>query len=126
MQTLVEIGPSNASQSNDQSFRTLLCPSSVVFCQYIYIYIFFTHLIVFQSFSCFHRKKSLHSKRRELNKVILRAVSYIVLLRCRLIYSLHYAPYEHIYICMYIDSAPLRKDTGVFESLGRLIIVLLD
>ena len=38
----------------------------------------------------------------ELNKVILRAVSYIVLLRCRLIYNQHYAPYEHIYIYVYI------------------------
>ena len=47
-------------------------------------------------------KKSLHSKRRELNKVILRAVSYIVLHRCRLICNQHYAPYEHIYIYIYI------------------------
>ena len=53
-------------------------------------------MIVFVN--CLHLKKSLYSKRRELNKVILRAVSYIVLLRCRLIYNQHYALYEHIYI----------------------------
>ena len=42
---------------------------------------------------------------RELDKVILRAVSYIVLLRCRLIYNQHYAPYEHIYIYyIYFDT----------------------
>ena len=46
-------------------------------------------------------EKSLHSKRRELNKVTLRAVSYVVLLRCRLIYNQHYAPYEHIYIYIF-------------------------
>ena len=33
-----------------------------------------------------------------LIRVKLRAVSHIVFLRCRLIYSQHYAPYEHIYI----------------------------
>ena len=37
-----------------------------------------------------------------LNKVILRAVSYIVFIRCRLIYNQHYAPYEHIYIYIMI------------------------
>ena len=37
--------------------------------------------------------------------------------------------YIYIYIFIYIyftDSTPLRKDTGVFESYGRLIIILLD
>ena len=67
----------------------------------IFPYINFSHLIVFQSFNCFHLKKSLHSKRRELNKVIY-VLSYIVLLRCRLIHSQHYATYEHIYIYMCI------------------------
>ena len=33
---------------------------------------------------------------------MLRAVSYIVFIRCRLIYNQHYAPYEHIYIYIYI------------------------
>ena len=50
----------------------------------------------------FHLKKGLYSKRREFNKVILRAVSHIVFLRCRLIYNQHYAPYEHIYIYVYL------------------------
>ena len=38
-------------------------------------------------------RKGLYSKRREFNKVILRAVSNIVLLSCRLIYiyeNIHY------------------------------------
>ena len=62
-------------------------------------------------FNFFHLKKSLHSKRRELNKVILRAVSYIVLLRCRLIYNQHFAPYEHIYIYMlYVDKKGCTED----------------
>ena len=71
---------------------------------YIYIYIHniyyvnFTNAIVFQSFNCFHLRKGLYWKRREHNNVILRAVSLIALLRCRLIYSQQYAPYEHIYI----------------------------
>ena len=29
---------------------------------------------------------------------MLRAVSHVVLLRCRIIHNQHYAPYEHIYI----------------------------
>ena len=37
-------------------------------------------------------------------------------------YSMYSVPY--IYICIYI--VPLRKDTGVFESFGRPIIILLD
>ena len=49
----------------------------------------------------FHLRKGLYSKRSEFNKFILRAVSHIVLLRCRLIYNQHYAPYEHIYIYIY-------------------------
>ena len=60
---------------------------------YIYLYIYvhfpyvnFTHAIVFQSINCFHLKKGLYSKRREFNNFILRAVSHIVLLRCRLTY----------------------------------------
>ena len=61
---------------------------------YIYIYIYIYNYI--------HLKKSLKSKRCDLNKVILRAVSYIVFIRCRLIYNQHYAPYEHIYIYIYI------------------------
>ena len=50
--------------------------------------------------------KGLYTKRREFNKVILRAASHIVLLRCRLIYNQHYVPYEHIYIysCIYVYS----------------------
>ena len=31
-----------------------------------------------------------------------------------------------IYIFTFTDSTPLRKDTGVFESYSRLIIILLD
>ena len=58
--------------------------------------------IRYYAFYIYILKKSLYSKRRELNKVILRAVSYIVLLRCRLINNQHYAPYEHIYIYIYI------------------------
>ena len=47
--------------------------------------------------------------------------------------------YIYVYICIYIllytiyiytiyitDSTPPRKNTGVFESFGRFIIVLLD
>ena len=35
--------------------------------------------------------------------------------------------YVYIYVYIYIAaSTPLRKDTGVFESFGRFIIVLLD
>ena len=45
---------------------------------YTYIYIY--------EFNYIHLKKSLYSKRCDLNKVILRAVSYIVFIRCRLIY----------------------------------------
>ena len=56
----------------------------------------------FQQFNYIHLKKSLYSKRCDLNKVILRAVSYIVFIRCRLIYNQHYAPYEHIYIYIYM------------------------
>ena len=41
--------------------------------------------------------KSLHWKRRELNKVILRAVSYIVLLRCQLIYIYMHTLHAYIY-----------------------------
>ena len=65
---------------NDYGVYLLLGDIPFTLIDYIYIYL----------------RKSLHSKRRELNKVILRAVSYIVLLRCRLIYNQHYAPYEHI------------------------------
>ena len=69
---------------------------------YIYIYIFhdvnFTHLIVFSAVNYIHLKKSLYSKRCDINKVILRAVSYIVFIRCRLIYNQHYI-YIYIYIC---------------------------
>ena len=75
---------------------------------YIYIRIFpyedFTRAIVFQSINCFLPRKGLFSKRRELNKLILRAVSHVVLLRCRLIYNQHYAPYEHVYIYICICS----------------------
>ena len=50
-------------------------------------------------------------------------LSYITLSRI----MLHIYIYIYIYICSYItDSTPLRKDTGVFESYGRLIIILLD
>ena len=66
----------------------------------IFSYVYVTHAIVFQSINCHHLKKGLYSKRRESNKFILRAVSHIDLLRCRLIYNQHYAPYEHIYIYM--------------------------
>ena len=66
-------------------------------CMYIYIY-----TCIYMYINCFHLKKGLYSKHREFNKVILRAVSHIVLLRCRLIYNQHYAPYEHIYIYVYI------------------------
>ena len=47
----------------------------------------------------------LYSKRREFDKIILRAVSHIVLLRCQLIYDQHYAPYEHIYLytCVFMS-----------------------
>ena len=58
----------------------------------------------------------IHSKRRELNKVILRAVSYIVLLRCRLIYNQHYAPYEHIYICIYTHLYLSEDDRSFFKA----------
>ena len=57
-------------------------------------------------FNCFHLKKSLYSKRRELNKVILRAVSYIVLLRCYIYsYMLHICYiYSLLHICIYIHN----------------------
>ena len=45
---------------------------------------------IFSTINCFHLKKGLSSKRRDINKVILRAVSHIALLRCRLIYNQHY------------------------------------
>ena len=47
----------------------------------------------------------------EINNVILRVVSYIVLLRCRLIYNQHYAPYEQIFIyfCDYEKMPTLKK-----------------
>ena len=63
---------------------------SDLICRVIYIY------------NCFHLKKGLYSRRREFNKVMLRAVSHIVLFSCRLIYSQHYAPYEHIYTYIYM------------------------
>ena len=70
----------------------------IVLTLYIYIYICilfryvnFTNAIVFQSFNCFQLRKGLSSNHREFNKVILRAVFHIVLLRCRLM---------HIYICI--------------------------
>ena len=50
-----------------------------------------------------HLRKGLYSKRREFNKVILRAVSHIVLLRCPLIHNQHYALYEHTHIYIYIS-----------------------
>ena len=130
---------------------------------YIYIYIV----------NCFHLKKGSYSKRREFYKVILCAVSHIVLLRCRLIYNQHYpGPLPkvlgsslgechiiNLFRCVLSFSATLakrwkvqfrlglainsttlilitaykypnntilyiyRKDTGVFESFGRFIIV---
>ena len=47
----------------------------------------------------------------EINNVILRAVSYIVLIRCRLTYNQHYAPYEQIFIyfCDYEKMPTLKK-----------------
>ena len=65
-----------------------------------------------------HDVSSLQAKRRELNKVILRAVSYIVLLRCRLIYNQQYAPYEHLYIYSYIYINKW-KPLGVVQSTLR-------
>ena len=55
-------------------------------------------MYIYITINCFHLKKGLYSKRREFNKVILRAVFHIVLLRCRLTNNQHYAPYIHIHI----------------------------
>ena len=59
-------------------------------------------------------------------------MSYIDLLRCRLIYNQHYAPYEHIYICVscihvvvsYI-SFPLTH-TSYRVAKGTIIFKILD
>ena len=54
--------------------------------------------------------------RREFNKVILRAVSHIVLLRCLLIYTQHYAPQEHIFI-NFCDSKEMPTHKKFFSNL---------
>ena len=46
----------------------------------------YIYICIYELFNCFHLRKGLYSKRRKFNKVILHAVSRIVLLRCRLIY----------------------------------------
>ena len=68
---------------------------------YIYIYIYIYIFFFFQQFNYIHLKKSLYSKRCDLNKVILRAVSYIVFIRCRLIY-IHIHTYIFLIIAIYI------------------------
>ena len=50
----------------------------------------------------------INPKRRELNRFMLRAVHYIILLRCWHIHNQHYATYEQtyiyvfIYVCVYV------------------------
>ena len=69
---------------------------------YIYIFIYsrifsyvnFTHLIVFQSFNCLNLKKSLYTKRRELNNVI-----YVL---CLILFFFVVDLYIYIYIYVYI------------------------
>ena len=62
---------------------------------YIYVFVFLTQILPTQLFfsrlNCYNLKKGLCPKRCESNKLILRAVSIIVLLRCRLIYDHHYS-----------------------------------
>ena len=81
-------------------------------------------LIYFSAINCFHLKMGFYSKRREVNKVILRAVPYIVLLRCRLIYRYvdiyihtytYICMYVYVYI-MYVDSPNSQKIHGSFTN----------
>ena len=78
------------------SLKYVAFESTLLNFKYIYIYI-----VIFNVLWCDASVNSIYIYIYELNKVILCAVSYIVLLHCRLIYNQHYAPYEHIYI--YID-----------------------
>ena len=58
----------------------------------IFSYVYFTHLIVFQSFNCLNLKKSLYSKRRELYNVI-----YVL---CLILFCIVVDLYMYIYIYM--------------------------
>ena len=69
---------------------------------YYYDYILYIIIYIILLFNCFHLKKGLCSKRREFNNVILRVVSHVALLRCRLLYNQHYEPYVHTCIYIYI------------------------
>ena len=96
----------------------------IVLTLYIYIYICiffryvnFTNAIVFQSFNCFQLRKGLSSNHREFNKVILRAVFHIVLLRCRLMHIYIYV-YKQMLIYVHLDlSLVLMFCTFIFYEM---------
>ena len=62
---------------------------------YTHIYIFFLW------FNCLHLGKGLCSKRREINRLIIRAMSIIAFLRCRPMY-IYMCVYIHGVICMIV------------------------
>ena len=83
---------------------------------YTYIYIFIysrifsyvnlTHLIVFQSFNCLNLKKSLYTKRRELNNVI-----YVL---CLILFSFVVDLYIYIYMYIYTYMIYMRHANSMF------------
>ena len=82
--------------------KTSPCLDSVIIYQNQHVELtlklcFFHHIYIY-----------INPKRRELNRFMLRAVHYIILLRCWHIHSQHYATYEQtyiyvfIYVCVYV------------------------
>ena len=83
-------------------------------CTYIYIFIYsrifcyvnLTHLIVFQSFNCLNLKKSLCTKRRELNNVI-----YVL---CLILFCFVVDLYIYIYMYIYTYIIYMRHANSMF------------